>query len=298
MRSSISTLAFLSLVVSVAQSHLRAYGPEKMPLRQGPTLMLQTGHSDCAYTMSVSKDGKWLVTAGHDGTPTLWETATGREVRTFIGHRDFINAMVFSDDGKRLATCSGQGVLEFDEANGTIHLLDASTRLWDVATGQQLQTFKHSGKVMCLSMSSDGKLLATGGSDHRACVWNTATGALLHAFRHPAIEDGRVTAVAMSTGYTLSTTTGVLVAAAAGERQAGLALERVRRGIRVMDDDDEVVDPDEHPRSVRPEPCGGQPVPAAPGPLMHVRLRTAGRMRNSGPEPDARALGCAGRGPI
>jgi WD40 repeat protein len=198
MRRIVSTLAFLGFTASFPQLPLPAHGQEKAPAPEGRKLTLQKGHADIAYTMSVSKDGKWLVTAGHDGTPTLWETSTGRQVRTFHGHRDFINAMVFSDDAKWLATCSGQGLLEIDEANDTVRLLDASTRLWNVATGQQVQGFKHEGKVTCLSFSSDGTLLATGGSDHSACVWYTATGKRLRAFRHPAIKDRSDICVALA----------------------------------------------------------------------------------------------------
>jgi WD40 repeat protein len=149
-------------------------------------------------SLTISKDGRWLVTAGHDSTPTLWETATRRQVRTFNSHRDFINAMVFSEDGKWLATCSSLGLLEIDEANDTVRLLDASTRLWNVATGEQVQGFRHEGKVTCLALSSDGRLLTTGGSDQTSCVWNTTTGKRLRTFRHPALENGGVTGVALS----------------------------------------------------------------------------------------------------
>jgi WD40 repeat protein len=198
MRRIVSALVFLGLAASFAPLPLSAYSQEKATARQVPTLKLQKGHSDIAYTTAVSNDGKWLVTAGHDGRPTLWETATGREVRTFVGHHDFINDMIFSDDGKWLATCSGQGNLLIDEANDTVRFLDASTRLWKVATGEQIQGFQHEGKVTSLSMSSDGKLLATGGNDRSACVWNVSTGKRLHTFRHPAIKDGGDISVALS----------------------------------------------------------------------------------------------------
>lgn len=198
MRRVVSNLAFWGLVTSFAQLSLPARSQDKVPAHEARKLILQKGHADIAYTMTVSRDGKWLATAGHDGTPTLWETSTGRQVRTFHGHRDFINAMVFSDDGKWLATCSGQGLLEIDEAKDTVRLLDASTRLWNVATGEQVRGFQHEGKVTSLAMSSDGKLLATGGSDYSACVWNTSTGKRLNTFRHPPIKDGSDIGVALS----------------------------------------------------------------------------------------------------
>jgi WD40 repeat protein len=103
---------------------------------------LQRGHTEYVTAVAFSKDGKWLVTAGQGGQAVLWETATGREVRRFEGHKDEINAAVFSEDGKWLTTCSGEGLLELDQAKETVRFVDASACLWNVATGERVRVFK------------------------------------------------------------------------------------------------------------------------------------------------------------
>lgn len=71
---------------------------------------------------------------------------------TFLhGHTAAVHKVVFSPDGKLLASASGK--------NGT----DNSVRLWDVASGQPVgePLTGHKDSVGCLSFSPDGKLLAS-----------------------------------------------------------------------------------------------------------------------------------------
>jgi WD40 repeat protein len=52
-----------------------------------------------------SPDGKLLASSDGD-TIHLWEVATGKEVRTFQGHRGEIESLAFSGNGRRLASSS------------------------------------------------------------------------------------------------------------------------------------------------------------------------------------------------
>jgi len=46
-------------------------------------------------------------------------------------------------------------------------------RVWDAATGKELATLTgHTGGVHCITISPDGKYLATGGDDKVVIVWN------------------------------------------------------------------------------------------------------------------------------
>jgi WD40 repeat protein len=67
------------------------------------------------------------------------------------GHAAAVHKVVFSPDGKLLASASG--------TNG----IDNSVRLWDVASGQPVgqPLTGHQDSVTCLSFSPDGKLLAS-----------------------------------------------------------------------------------------------------------------------------------------
>jgi WD40 repeat protein len=80
---------------------------------------------------------------------------------SFIAHNDIIGTLIFSPDGKLMATASS----------------DQSVVLWDVATGAKLKTLLgHRGEVWAAAFSPDGKVLATGSYDRTIILWDVVTG--------------------------------------------------------------------------------------------------------------------------
>ncbi len=123
--------------------------------------------------VALSADGKWLVTAGDDNTPRLWDVLTGKPVREFKGHtnlpgfRGGVNSVAFSRDGAWLATGGD----------------DNSTRVWNVATGKEIRVFQ--GKVSSVVFSRDGKLLlSANGYDLAAKLHSIESGKLVRTFPH------------------------------------------------------------------------------------------------------------------
>lgn len=83
------------------------------------------------------------------------------EILKLEGHHDQITALTFSPDGHTLASAS----------------LDKAVRLWDVTTGEHVQTLDgHDSRVSAVIFSSDGQVVATASWDHTIRLWNVVTG--------------------------------------------------------------------------------------------------------------------------
>jgi WD40 repeat protein len=68
--------------------------------------------------------------------------------------------VAFTPDGKSL--CSGGG--DWNRPG--------EVRVWDTPTWKERAVLKHSGEVLCLAVSSDGKHLAAGSWDRTVKVWD------------------------------------------------------------------------------------------------------------------------------
>jgi WD40 repeat protein len=79
----------------------------------------------------VTPDGKYVVSGSGDKTVRLWELATGKEVRRFTGHADWVRSVAVTPDGQYVVSGSG----------------DKTVRLWDLATGKEVRRFTgHEGR--------------------------------------------------------------------------------------------------------------------------------------------------------
>src|SRR5262245_8842388 len=83
-----------------------------------------------------------------------------QESQTFHGHEDSVSSVVFSPDGKTLASGSG----------------DKTVKLWDVASRQNLATLNgYEDSVWSVAFSPDGKTLASGSGDNTVKLWDVAS---------------------------------------------------------------------------------------------------------------------------
>ena len=75
-----------------------------------------------SWPVAFSAHGSRLATCGKypDNAVRLWETGSGKLIRTMAGHTNTVIGLAFSPDGKRLASISS----------------DQTARLWDGETGQ------------------------------------------------------------------------------------------------------------------------------------------------------------------
>ncbi|BAY94350.1 WD-40 repeat protein [Microchaete diplosiphon NIES-3275] len=84
-----------------------------------------------------------------------------REQNRLEGHSDYVRSVVFSPDGKTLASAS----------------LDKTIKLWNRDTGKEISTLTgHSDSVISVVFSPDGKTIASASGDKTIKLWNRDTG--------------------------------------------------------------------------------------------------------------------------
>lgn len=139
-------------------------------------------HSARIWSLAWSPDGERLATASDDGSVRVWETQAGqpssqpvltlrqqRDTRGFwawkgstetplvgLGHDSFVNAVVWSPDGRRIVS-GGE---------------DQTVRVWDARSGRELETLRpHRGSVESLAFSRDGMRLASAGKEGSLAIF-------------------------------------------------------------------------------------------------------------------------------
>jgi len=130
-------------------------------------------HTEDISSVAFSPDGKWLATAGSDRSTRVWNGATpketlhenqddsitsmvkvwdaksGKQTFTFIGHEGPVRSVVFSPDGKRIASVGTH---------------DNTVKVWDAISGREALSVKRQpgalGSYINVAFSPDGKRIA------------------------------------------------------------------------------------------------------------------------------------------
>src|SRR5262249_26860040 len=121
----------------------------------GKELLTIKGHPENVKSIAFSPDGTQLASTTGKwskeqkqwlGEIRIWDAQTGKEIRILKGHGDTIDSVVFSREGKVVATGSE----------------DRTVKVWDVVSGKELNTLKgHTHAVLGIALSPNGQLLAS-----------------------------------------------------------------------------------------------------------------------------------------
>ena len=187
-----------------------------------PHKLTLEGHRSGILTVAFSPDGRTLATGSWDTYVMVWDTETGKLLRTLDRHTDGVRAVAFSPDGSILASAgydrtirlwdvdTPEQKLELEGHTDYVRAVvfspdgrtlasgsyDRTIRLWDVDTPEQKQTLEgHTNGVLTLAFSPDGNRLASGSYDTTIRLWNIDTGEQLQTLRE---HKGTVSSVVFS----------------------------------------------------------------------------------------------------
>lgn len=120
------------------------------------TSWLPVSNIEKYITVSISSDGKQIVSGSWDGTLKIWDADNGNEIRTLSGHQDRVQSVCFSPDGRLIASGS----------------YDKTIKIWDATSGTEMQTLSgHQNTVQSICFSPDGKQIASGSWDNTIKIW-------------------------------------------------------------------------------------------------------------------------------
>jgi WD40 repeat protein len=218
----LSSSALVGRVLCLAFSHdgkLLATGGGE-PSRNGelktwniPALTLdrefKDAHSDTVLGVDFSRDGKYLASGAADKFVKVFETATGKQARSFEGHTHQVLGVSWKSDGSLLASAGADNQIKIwnfetgeQQRNIATHskqvtsiqflgtgpdILSASgdktARLHHAIDGDNFRTLEGATDYLySAAATADESLVAAGGEDGVLRLWNGTTGKSLGTF--------------------------------------------------------------------------------------------------------------------
>jgi len=119
------------------------------------------------YSCPWSYDMGKIATGSLDKRMTIYETKTGKEIKSVIGHNWRVNTCAWSPCGERLVSGG----------------MDNKIIIWDADRVQKLMSFDgHEYNVTVCKYSPDGFGIASGGYDNLLKIWNANNGRVIKQF--------------------------------------------------------------------------------------------------------------------
>jgi WD40 repeat protein len=160
------------------------------------------GHDFLVLDLTVLPGRRRVVSASGDTTLRLWDLDTGKELRRFVGHRDWVRSVTTRAEGREvisvgddrrlriwnvrsgkllteiLGDLTGCVVATLPDERYVLLGSEDTIQLWDLHTGAQLRRLEgHTNWVRSLSVLPGGKQVLSSSDDRSLRLWSLDSGA-------------------------------------------------------------------------------------------------------------------------
>ena len=169
------------------------------------------GHRNYVTSVSYSPNGLTITSTSSDKVMHLWDAATWKRKKTFKGHKNYVTSVSYSPDSSTIASASSDKMIHlWDAATGKrknsiakpsgsmgnvlfspvdqllVVATDKNIQVWEVDPMQLLYApiaHESIAYFQGLSLSADGKSIASTGRSQDIKIWNVGTGEHKHLLK-------------------------------------------------------------------------------------------------------------------
>src|SRR5439155_9854018 len=126
-----------------------AVDDKRIETERVPSLLF-AGHEAPVRSVSFSTDGNLVLSGSHDNSVKIWDSKTGKPLKTLHGHGSWVRACAFSPDDRTVLSASH----------------DHKAMLWNITDYQELRVLGrvlqgHDDDVLAAAVDPSGKDIVT-----------------------------------------------------------------------------------------------------------------------------------------
>ena len=171
-------------------------------------------HSDTVFSLSFSPDGKLLATASADKFVKVFDTGSGKLVKTLSGHTHYVLGVGWKADGRTIASSGADKTVKlwsfpggeqlktvegFNKEVTTVRFVGLGGEMLTASGDTKVRMLKEDGStlrdfggnkgfIFSTAITPDGQLVLGGGQDSVLRAWSAATGKSLFNLGPPPEE--------------------------------------------------------------------------------------------------------------